>query len=306
MTIHNQIDDQLGPYPTLTNNQVPATGSFDLSPRPVVDPDNPPWGIAGALLVWLASLILMIFVPLFFLIPYAVQVGMDFSSPDFVKAFAELATSDKTAILLQVISLLPIHLLTFAMVWALVTRFGKFPFLRTIGWEWPTRSWPWLSLVLGGLLYGAGVLIAWLLGADKPTQLEEIIYSSLAARYAIAFLAVFTAPFIEEFVYRGVLFAAMQRLAGPVVAGVVTLGLFTMIHVPQYWPNLGVLAAVGFLSVALTIVRAKTGRLLPCIAIHFVFNGIQSVILIIEPQFSKAALPDPAPTISLLIGLGLF
>jgi len=307
VTIDNQLDNKFGSYPTLTNDQVLSTGSFDLSPRPAVDPNNPPWGVGGALLVWLASLLLMLFVPLIFLIVYALQLGLDFANPDFVKAFAELATTDKRAILLQVISLLPIHLLTFAMVWALVTRFGKFPFLRTIGWEWPNRLWPWLSVILGGLLYGAGVLIAWLVGADKPTQLEEIIYSSVAARYAIAFLAVFTAPFVEEFVYRGILFASLQRLAGAVVAGSVTLGLFTMIHVPQYWPNLGVLAAVGFLSVALTIVRAKTGRLLPCIAIHFVFNGIQSVILIIAPHFSKAgALPDPAPTMSLLTGLGLF
>ena len=66
-----------------------------------------------------------------------------------------------------------------------------------------------------------------------------------AARYAIAFLAVFTAPFVEEFIYRGVLFAALQRLTGAIFAGITTLALFTLIHVPQYWPNIGVLAAVG-------------------------------------------------------------
>jgi membrane protease YdiL (CAAX protease family) len=184
---------------------------------------------------------------------------------------------------------------------------GKHPFLRSIGCEWPSRTWRWLSVVLGVVLFGAAVVITKLVGADKPTQLEQIVNSSLAARYAIALLAVFTAPFIEEFIYRGVLFAALQRLTGVVIAGITTLALFTLIHVPQYWPILGVLAAVGFLSVALTVVRAKSGRLLPCIVIHFVFNGIQSVILLVEPYLpSTTPLPDPAPTLILLLRIGLF
>ena len=301
------IDNQL-PYPPIADDSLPAPEISQGQPVPApVSFNNPPWGLAGALLVWLLSLVLLAFVPLIFLIPLAVQRGLDFKSPEFIRVFAELATSDKMAILLQVISLLPTHLLTFALVWALVTRFGKYPFLRTIGWEWPDRVWPWLSVGLGVVLFGVAVAVTKLIGADKPTQLEQIINSSAASRFAIAFLAVFTAPFVEEFVYRGVLFSALQKLAGSVLASFVTLGLFTLIHVPQYWPNIGVLAAVGLLSVALTIVRAKTGTLLPCIVIHFVFNGIQSVLLLFEPYFSTPpTVPDPLPSLVLLLRLGLF
>ena len=297
----NQFDRDAVPLnnPQLSPPVVPLQPQFDAN--------NPPWGIGGALLVWFLSLILLAFVPLIFLVPYAFQRGLNFTDPGFPQAFAQFAITDKTAVVLQVVSLLPIHLLTFGLVWALVTRLGKHPFLRSIGCEWPSRTWRWLSVVLGVVLFGAAVVITKLVGADKPTQLEQIVNSSLAARYAIALLAVFTAPFIEEFIYRGVLFAALQRLTGVVIAGITTLALFTLIHVPQYWPNLGVLAAVGFLSVALTVVRAKSGRLLPCIVIHFVFNGIQSVILLVEPYLpSPAPLPDPAPTLILLLRLGLF
>lgn len=294
MAIDNQLDDQLGSYPPLTNDRSQPAGRFPaLSARAPIDPDNPTWGLGGAVLVWFLSLVLMIFVPVIFVLPYVLTHGMG-------------AIIDRTAIFLQIASLLPTHLLTFAMIWALVTRFGKSPFLRAIGCEWPGRFWPWISLFLGFVLFGAGVAIAKLVGADKPTQLEQIINSSVATRYAIAFLAVFTAPFVEEFLYRGVLFAALQRITGAVAAGLVTLGLFTLIHVPQYWPNLGVLAAVGFLSVALTIVRVKTGRLLPCIVIHFVFNGIQSVLLLVEPYFSNAGtVPDPAPALLIVARLAL-
>ena len=61
-----------------------------------------------------------------------------------------------------------------------------------------------------------------------------------------------------------------------------------MPHVPQYWPNIAVISSITLLSVALTVLRARTGRLLPCIAVHFVFNGIQSVIIVAEPYLRTA------------------
>ena len=299
------IDNQFDPAAVALNNP-PLTPSVVLQ-QTQFDANNPPWGIGGALLVWFLSLLLLAVVPLLVLIPYALYRGVSFTDPNFLLTFAQFAVNDKTAIVLQVVSILPSHLLTFGLIWALVTRLGKYPFLKTIGWEWPSPSWRWLSLVLGVLLFGAAVAISKLSGSDQPTQLEQIVNSSLTARYAIAFLAVFTAPFVEEFIYRGVLFAALQRLAGPVAAGIITLALFTLIHVPQYRANIGIIGAVAFLSVALTVVRAKTGRLLPCVVIHFVFNGIQSLILLVEPYLPiTESVPDPVPTLAMLLRSGLF
>ena len=268
------------------------------------DANHPVWGIGGALLVWIGSIALVVFVPVLFLIPYLMSSG-----PSSMPALVEFATKDKTAILLQLISIIPCHVITFLMVWALVTRFGKQSFRAAIGLEWPAQM-PWwlglmLSIVLGGALFIVGTLIAKLLGADKSTQLEQIINSSLAARYTIAFLAVFTAPFVEEFIYRGVLYAALQKTIGIRGAVVVVLLIFTVIHVPQYWPNAGVIAAVALLSIALTLVRAFSGRLLPCVVIHFAFNGIQAVLLILEPYLHNLY-PTPEqvpPTAGLLLSL---
>jgi hypothetical protein len=134
---------------------------------------------------------------------------------------------------------------------------------------------------------------------------------------------------VEEFVYRGVLYSALRRDVGAFLnwilalvfgvrldansrdrlgvsaAVVLVLVLFTIIHVPQYWPNAGVIAAVALLSVVLTFVRAYSGRLLPCIVIHLVFNGIQAVILIIEPHL-QPLIPSAeraAPALLAIIGL---
>jgi len=307
----------------LTRGQIPSP-----------DPDNPAWGVGGALLVWFVSIFLVVFMPLVFLIPFASHRGISFAVPNYLPALVELATNDKTAVLLQIVALFPAHLITLLLVWVLVTRFGRQSFWSAIGWEWPPQ-FPWsleiaLSVLLGIVLFGIGTVMARLLGAEKPTQLEQIINSSLAARYAISFLAVFTAPFAEEFVYRGVLYSALRKTAGVYgglllgfvfgvrldrktqdglgVSGaiVLVLVLFTVIHVPQYWPNLGVIAAVALLSIVLTLVRAFSGRLLPCIVIHLVFNGIQAAILVLEPYSRVLPPTQPAPAASILLYLAGF
>jgi CAAX protease family protein len=285
-------------------------GSASLPPQPTapVDPDNPVWGLGGALLLWVLSIVLQAIIPLFFIIPYAVHRGLNPGSPDFAKAALELAISDRTAILLQVVSILPTHLLTIVLIWMLVTRFRKRPFLDSFGWSWSPR-WGALEGVglvgLGIVLFMIGGLLAKLLGAEKPTQLEQLINSSIGARYAIAALAVFTAPFVEEFIYRGLLYSALQRTIGVGAAVFSVLGLFTLIHVPQYWPNIGVISAVALLSVVLTIVRAYTGKLLPCVIIHMSFNAVQAVLLIAEPIVNRMLhTTEPAvPTASILLPL---
>jgi len=269
-----------------------------------VDPDNPVWGIPTAFAIWLASLVLQVIVPVFFLVPFIIHRGLSFTSPDFAREAAELALTDPTAILLQVISVLPIHLLTLALIWAVVTRFGKRPFFASFGWEW-SPQWQILEVLgliaLGGLLFLLSALILKITGADQPTQLEQIINSSLAARYTIAVLAVFTAPFVEEFTYRGLIYSALQRTIGVRAAVVIVFLLFTLIHVPQYRQSIGVIIAVGVLSLVLSVVRAYSGRLLPCVIIHMAFNTIQAALLIIEPMLRRAMPTEPVPTVSFLL-----
>jgi len=300
-----------------TSNEVPTPlsseePSFSYRDEPqinrpleVVDPNNPVWGIGGALLLWVASILVQAIIPLFFVVPFALHRGLNPSSPDFARGALELAMTDRTAILLQVLAIFPTHILTLALLWALVTRFGKRPFLASFGWGWSGRLRLWQSVGLGVCLFIVATTLAKLLGAEKPTQLEQLINSSLAARYAIAALAVCTAPFVEEFVYRGVVYSALQRTIGVNGAVVFVLGLFTLIHVPQYWPNIGVISAVALLSIVLTIVRAYSGKLLPCIIIHMAFNGVQAVLLIVEPYAQRLApAPEPVvPTASMILTL---
>jgi uncharacterized protein len=258
-----------------------------LKPAPL-DPNDPPWGLGGAVLVLLGSIFLQFAFSILFFLPYLFLLSL---KPDAPANLLQVALTDKTAIFLQVIAILPAHLVSLALVWAVVTRFGKLSFVAALGLNWSGWFWFWGSVGLGIVLFGGGSGLAWLLGGDQPTPLEQIINSSAAARYALAGLAVFTAPLVEELIYRGVLYSALHKLVGVSPAVVIVLGIFTLIHVPQYWPNVGVIAAVGLLSISLTIIRAYSGRLLPCVVIHLVFNGIQALMLVIGPNLPKAAQP---------------
>ena len=294
--------NEVPPFPLTTATATTFPDELSTSSARSPDPNNPAWGIGGALIVLVASFVVQIIIPLLFIIPFALHRGLNPASPDFPRDALELALTDRTGIFLQILAILPAHLLTFAVVWAVVTGFGKRPFLESLGWTWAGKLRLWQSVAVGILLFTIATGLAKLLGAEKPTQLEQIINSSLGARYAIAALAVFTAPFIEEFVYRGVIYSALQRLIGMNGAVVIVLGLFTIIHVPQYWPNIGVISAVALLSIALTIVRAYYGRLLPCVIIHMAFNAVQAVLLVFEPYFQRVIPPtEPSvPTISVL------
>jgi len=93
---------------------------------------------------------------------------------------------------------------------------------------------------------------------------------------------------VEESIYRGILYPAIERTAGAKTAVILVTLLFAVPHVPQYWPNIGVISSITLLSVVLTLVRARNGRLLPCLVVHLVFNGIQSVIILFEPYLRAA------------------
>jgi membrane protease YdiL (CAAX protease family) len=256
--------------------------SFAEAPPPVdvkaseINPDNPPWGIGSAAATWVGSVLFL------FVIQSAMVLGYAFYRHVDLFALQDFVLHDPNAIFVTAISLLPTHLLTLGLVWLVVTRAGKYSFWRTIGWEWSPGFNFWTCAALAVVLLFVGIAITASM-ADKPTALDDMIQRSVAARYVIALLATLTAPLTEEFVYRGVLYPALQRLTGRIWAVAGVLALFTMVHVPQYWPSYGVILTIGLLSFFLTAIRAYTGRILPCVVIHTVFNGIQSFWIAFGP-----------------------
>jgi membrane protease YdiL (CAAX protease family) len=139
-----------------------------------------------------------------------------------------------------------------------------------------------MSIGLGVLLFVLTLLVVGWLGGQE-TDLDRLLKSSRATAVMLAFIAVATAPLVEEMIYRGLLFSAFQRAVGRWFAVVAVTVMFAGLHVAQYWPNGAAIFSITLLSLVLTLVRAQTGQLLPCFVVHLVFNGIQSAIIVIEP-----------------------
>ena len=251
----------------LSGSDVPATES---------SPNNPPWGIPVAVLVWIFSIAMIVIVPNVCTLPYVVYRyrGVEVTVPTLF--------ADQTFVFLYVLSWLPAHLLTLALIWAIATRLGKRSIKEVFGWSWSPHFGFWRSSALAVSMFILTLFLVGFFGGQK-TELDRILESSRAAAVMIAFIAVATAPLVEEMTYRGLLYSAFHRAIGKWGAVVVVASMFAGVHVIQYWPNFAAISSVALLSVVLTLIRARTGRLLPCFMVHLVFNGIQSVIILIEP-----------------------
>lgn len=258
-------------------------------------PDDPPWGVPAGLGVAAAMFALMLVLQIVFTIPYLVyrvRGGLPLE-----QAARELP-GDATYILLAVLAIVPAHLLTLLLAWGVVTGFGKRPFWRSLGWGWSPRYGPvefFFLLAVTAAMFGVGQLMVLVFG-NQETELTRILASSAATRYAVAALATFSAPVVEEVVYRGLLYSALRRRLGAAAAVLAVVAVFAAIHFWQYWESLAALVTITLLSLVLTVVRAWTGRLLPCVVIHLLFNGITSIFIVFASQAAeKVPAPPPAP-----------
>jgi membrane protease YdiL (CAAX protease family) len=243
-------------------------------------------------LVWVLSLVLLVSMQIAVGVPYVVYRVMSGGSTE------NLAT-DPTLIFVSILGVVPAHILTFLLVWFVVTNRGRRPFWQTLGWTWPKNFGPWKTIILAVVLLGLGVLLTQFLGG-KETALDQVINSSLKARFATAFLAFATAPLAEELVFRGVLYPALQRALGMIWAVTIVTVLFAGVHVLQYFDNFGVVAVITMLSLSLTLLRARTRSLLPSFVLHLVFNGLQALFLVVQPFVGKSSTENKA-AIELLV-----
>jgi membrane protease YdiL (CAAX protease family) len=235
--------------------------------------------------VWFASVFALLIVPVVFALPYLIYRIFKLGPPT-----PEALSTDKALIFFSVAGILPTHLLTVIFVWLVITYGGRRPFWKNIEFDWPKNSSPMVvtlvSVLVATLLFVLALGVTSLYG-ERKTDLDLLIESSIYTRLATAFVAVFTAPLAEELIYRGLLYRALEKAAGMGVAIALVSLLFAGVHVFQYRNNIAVIIVITLLSITLTVTRAITGRVLPAYIIHLVFNGIQSVLIVLGGFIDK-------------------
>ena len=254
------------------------------------------------------------------------------------------------------------HILTVLFCWLLITKRLHLPFLNAQGWNWHPKFRLMHAVILGGLMILLAIVCSQFL-KHTETDMDKMLKLGTSIRILTVILAVFSAPFVEEFVYRGILYPGLEnatrqqiawltgcffslivagitfvilpsvapqffgsgnsadglligvaKLAVATVVGAVavlpikivaekilealinsdfgerqtvvgwsiayTALLFALVHVPQYWGSTAAITTIMILSVVLTLLRTYTGSILPTVATHFVYNGVQSIMLL--------------------------
>jgi membrane protease YdiL (CAAX protease family) len=257
----------------------------DQLPPPRLDPDRPRWGIWTGIGVWVFSIAALIVaqVAVVAVLYLMDQKGGAAPSPSDAEALREWMLSPRI-VAATVYSTIVAHLLTVLFCWAVVTRLRQQPFFESLGWNWAGHS-PlyWLGIAIAvfiGVNLANAVFVKFL--PQKETPFDELLKSGPQVRIAVAILASFSAPLVEEIIYRGVLFGGLRKRFSAVTTIVVVTLLFVGVHVPQYWGAWASVAGLTLLSLVLTIVRARVQSLLPCVIIHFINNAVISLLIVLR------------------------
>ena len=184
---------------------------------------------------------------------------------------------------------------------AVIVSIGVSSFLSDRGvtsqdvWRWPadaaskeeSRSWwrgnkdrrrTFFRLLLvgatGGFVLGLFALGYVAVLQHIPTSAEIIRRSqeqmakipNLKLSYSV--MAVVFAPFAEEYLFRGLLFRALDREWGGWRAVVGSAAFFAIYHSPLSW------LPVALLGVTNALLFKKTGRLVPAVILHMVYNAV--------------------------------
>lgn len=172
-------------------------------------------------------------------------------------------------------------LLQFGFIYLLVVGGYRRSFWVSLRLTRPGRRVIRLSL-LAGLVLALAVRLAPTILPDKETFPLQDLFASPGAAFAIATFAVTLAPFMEELIFRGFIFATMEKTFGVTTAVVTSATLFALSHVPEYWGAWNHVLLVTLVSVAFSLTRARTGSLAPSIIMHTAYNFVLVTILYFE------------------------
>jgi membrane protease YdiL (CAAX protease family) len=118
---------------------------------------------------------------------------------------------------------------------------------------------------------------------QSPVQMLQDS-GALPTKLMIGILAIVVAPFVEELVFRGLIYPTLKQNGFPKLALWGTSLLFAMIH-----NNLMILLPLTFLAVVLTLLYESTDNLLAPIFAHSTFNFVNFFWVVAQPLVSNAS-----------------
>lgn len=146
-----------------------------------------------------------------------------------------------------------------------------------IAWRAATLQGYFMAVLFAALIIVLVSVIVHLVPPDlaklKNMPSAKMFETPGPAGLALVALAVFIAPPVEEYMFRGGIFAALASRVSPFWAGVITTILFMAVHAPEkmYYPP-GFID-VGLMGAAAAWMRVRYKSIKPGILLHILYNG---------------------------------
>ena len=157
------------------------------------------------------------------------------------------------------------------------------PFWATLMWRTPAAT-KGLLYFLGGIVLAAGIQMMPALLPDREDFPLTRLFTSPEAGYAISAFAVLIAPFMEELIFRGVLFSFFEHLVGLRFAVVGTAVLFAALHVQEYWGAWNHVFLILVVGLVFSGARGLTKSLVPGVMLHLAYNATLMMGLYFQSQ----------------------
>jgi hypothetical protein len=171
-----------------------------------------------------------------------------------------------------------LYLLIVLYVHFVVKLRRRLPFWAALGWR----------LLAPGRFLFAGLGLALFvqvlrLPSAKKLPIERLFENADAACLLAAF-GILVAPLVEEILFRGFIFVAVERSWGVAHAVWITAVLFGLVHVPQLIGGIPQMVAILGVGLVLGWVRAATRSLAACYFIHLSYNTTLFAMLFIATR----------------------
>jgi membrane protease YdiL (CAAX protease family) len=145
-----------------------------------------------------------------------------------------------------------------------------------IAWRRAPSGAYFIAFLLAVLIIIAVVVIVHLvppnMAAIKNMPTAKLFGAPGWPTLVLAVLAVIIAPPVEEYVFRGGVFAALASRFSPLWAGIITTAVFMAVHAPEkiYYP--AGFIDVGLMAAAAAWLRVRFGSIRPGILLHLLYN----------------------------------
>jgi len=184
--------------------------------------------------------------------------------------------------------------LMLAYIYVLVAVGHAQPFWSMLRWRRMTPG-KTLGCLFGGALLTAAIALLPPLLPDASQFPLQNLFNSRAAGYAVGAFAILVAPFMEEMVFRGILFGIFESQVGLRFAILITAILFGGLHVPEYWGAWNHMFLIFLVGLVFSLARGMSGSLAPSVFLHVGYNASMMIALFLSTEHFRnlSALPNP-------------